>query len=94
MTALTPHISGGKMSNRGKSNLAVISSFITVFLAIGGLIWAMSARANDLLHIAQVQSDHESRIRTVEQEATRTARIEEKVDALKADLQRIERKLP
>lgn len=82
------------MSDKTKTNVAVLSGFVTLALTIGGLIWAMSARANDLIHISTVQIDHESRIRQVEAEATRTARIEEKVDSLRADLARIERKLP
>lgn len=85
---------GTRMSERSKGNLTAMATLITLALTIGGLIWAASTRNSDLEHLTTAMRDHEERLRKVEGDSEKIARIEEKLDALKATVQRIDRKLP
>jgi hypothetical protein len=87
MTAIPTHRAGNRMSDRAKSNMAFVSAIVTLFITVAGLIWAMSARANDLIHISQSQTDHEARIRNVE--SFRDS-ANAKLDDIRETLRRIE----
>ncbi|MCX5661073.1 MAG: hypothetical protein NTW19_15405 [Planctomycetota bacterium] len=83
---------------RAKPNVATLSALAAALTTVGGWVWLASADRSAALASSELHQtrlvDLEQRMRKAEASSERLARVEEKIDGLRADLARIERKLP
>lgn len=83
---------------RATFSVATLTAVAAGLLTLLGWVWSASAERSAILansaQQAQELGDLEQRMRKAEASTERLARVEEKIDGLRADLARIERRLP